>query len=281
MTTGSGHHDQSHARYSSARPSLTVNEPSSSSSGSSDRDQDVSPDGTGETTKTARASHDETGGGRSQVRFGMHRPGNATGTVNLDRVAATVTGWGVTPDRDRLIWLVEAICDRSARAVHSPGSFVRTALRSQSGREWAQAMAEEFVVDDRLEEPDQGPVTGGHERGQKTKCPLPDHAASGYLRVNCPECRIHHAWPSVLDWEIYEQMSAEIRALVDAEPAVTVTVRPDMTADSGRTHGARTPVTTDRPRPSAVRSSDRTAGADEVEVTDDDRGCGRGHRRFG
>ncbi|WP_228278184.1 hypothetical protein [Brevibacterium limosum] len=242
----------------------------------------MSQDGTGETTtKTARASHDETGGARSQVRFGMYRPGNATGTVNLDRVAATVTGWGVTPDRDRLIWLVEAICDRSARAVHSPASFVRTALRGQSGLEWAQAMAEEFVADDRVEEPGQGPATGGHGRGQKAKCPLPGHAASGYLRVNCPECRIHHAWPSVLDWEIYEQMTAEIRALVDAEPAVTVTESPDTTADSVRTHGDRTPVTTDRSRPSGVRSSDRTAAADEVEVTEGDRDSGHGRRRAG
>lgn len=265
-----------------AGASLTVNEPSSSSSGSSDCDQDMSPDGTGETTtKTARASHDETGGARSQVRFGMYRPGNATGTVNLDRVATTVTGWGITPDRDRLIWLVEAICDRSARAVHSPGSFVRTALRGQSGLEWAQAIAEEFVADDRPDESDQGSATSGHGRGQKAKCPVPGHAASGYLRVNCPECRIHHAWPSVLDWEIYAQMTTEIRALVDAEPAVTVTESPDATADSVRTHGDRTPVTTARSRPSGVRTADRTAAADEVEVTESDRDSGHGHRRAG
>src|SRR5699024_1209710 len=51
MTTGSGHHDQSHARYSSARPSLTINEPSSSSMSPSERDEDRSPAGAGETTK--------------------------------------------------------------------------------------------------------------------------------------------------------------------------------------------------------------------------------------
>lgn len=246
-TTSGGHHDHSRARYSSGRTSLTTNEPSSSSMGSSvsNEDSKLAPAGAGKTTKTSMDQGDASGT-TNRVQFGMYQPSNATNTVNLDRIAATVARWGVNPDRDRLVWLADAICERSARTVHSPGSFVRTSLSGHSGAEWATVMVSEFGDHD-------VPKHGGQELGSRSQsgvrreqCPVPGHALSGYLRSNCPECRIHHSWPDDLDRGIYEQMTAEIRALVDADPAVTVTDPADNAGQDDRPIGPVSDQTGDR-----------------------------------
>lgn len=209
-----------------AGASLTVIEPSSSSSGPSastgegvascEAETDVT------TTKTDHGNH-ETGPGPE--RLGTHRVPNARGPVDLDRLVAVVAGqWSVGLDRDRAVWLAEEITGRSARTVGSPDAFVRRSLVND-GHEWETAVIDHFG--DR--------TMRGRSGGQRTtgdrKCPIPHHADSGWTARSCPGCRKQLDFPKQLDRSIYDAMEPDVRSLIDRDQTVTVV---DMTEASVR-----------------------------------------------
>ncbi|WGP07778.1 helix-turn-helix domain-containing protein [Bacillus subtilis] len=239
MTTGSGHHDQSHARYSSARPSLTINEPSSSSMSPSARDEDLAPAGAGETTTKNESDPKEHTPESHPVRFGTCRVSNARGDVDLDKLVTVVAGhWTVTLDRDRAVWLAEAIIGRSARTVGSPDAFVRRSLVND-GHEWQEAVMDHFGADMT------GDRSSGHDRADDRKCPIPHHADSGWKAHNCPGCRKQLDFPKMLDRSIYEALDPDVRDLIDRDQTVTI---------------IDVPVNRDRTRSPIGRSSDRSIG---------------------
>lgn len=207
-----------------ARASLTIIEPSSSSMSSSATTDDRVP--------SAGAEADETttrfGGEESQAnqeRLGMHAVPNARGPVDLDKLVAVVAGqWSVTLDRDRAAWLAEQITARSARTVGSPDAFVRRSLVND-GHEWQAAVMDYFG--DRSN----GGRSTGHGPSGDRKCPIKHHADSGWSARSCPGCRKQFDFPKQLDRATYEALDTDVRSLVDRDQTVTVV---DMTGPSVR-----------------------------------------------
>lgn len=209
-----------------AGASLTVIEPSSSSSSpGASTDEGVASGGaeTNETTtKTDHWNHERE---PDLERFGTHRVPNARGPVDLDRLVAVVAGqWSVSLDRDRAVWLAEQITGRSARTVGSPDAFVRRSLVND-GHEWETAVSDHFG--DR--------TRGDRSVGQRTtgdrKCPIPHHADSGWTARSCPGCRKQLDFPKQLDRSIYDALEPDVRSLIDRDQTVTVV---DMTEASVR-----------------------------------------------
>lgn len=174
-----------------------------------------------------------------QVRFGTCRVSNARGEVDLDKLVALVAGhWTVTLDRDRAVWLAEAIIGRSARTVGSPDAFVRRSLVND-GPEWQAAVMDHFS--DRIN----AGRSGGHSSSGDRKCPIKHHADSGWSARSCPGCRKQFDFPKQLDRAIYDALDADVRSLVDRDQTVTVV---DMTGPSVRS------------RDRSDRTDDRDAG---------------------
>lgn len=232
-------HSQVPRAKTDAGASLTIIEPSSSSMSPSVRDEDRSPAGAGETTTKNESDLKEHEPESQPVRFGTCRVANARGTVDLDKLVAVVAGhWTVTVDRDRAVWLAEAIIGRSARTVGSPDAFVRRSLVND-GHDWQEAVIDRFGADMT------GDQSSALKRGDDRKCPIPHHADSGWKAHNCPGCRKQLDFPNMLDRSIYEALDPEVRDLIDRDQTVTV---------------VEVPVNSDRTRSPIGRSSDRSVG---------------------
>ncbi|WP_260848175.1 hypothetical protein [Brevibacterium aurantiacum] len=200
------------------------------------RAEDRSPAGAGETTTKNESDVKEHVPESQPVRFGTCRVANARGAVDLDKLVAVVAGhWTVTLDRDRAVWLAEAIIGRSARTVGSPDAFVRRSLVND-GHDWQEAVIDHFGADDR---------SSGLDRVDDRKCPIPHHADCGWKAHNCPGCRKQLDFPKMLDRSIYEALDPDVRDLIDRDQTVTV---------------VEVPVNRDRTRSPIVRSADRSFG---------------------
>lgn len=225
-TPSSGHSDQSRTRVSfTAHPSLTPNEPSSSSmSPSATTDSGVASAGA-EADKTTMRKEFWRNNNEPITRWGIHHVSGSGRPVSLDRVAEDIAGqWSVTLDRDRLAWLVEEIVSRSARTVGAPEQFVRKSLVND-GADWEQALQTHFgdsTTDGR---------SPGHGTTGDRKCPIQHHADSGWNARTCPGCRKQLDFPKQLDRATYEALDAQVRSLVDRDQTVTVV---DMTGPSVR-----------------------------------------------
>ncbi|WP_152346726.1 hypothetical protein [Brevibacterium sp. CFH 10365] len=159
--------------------------------------------------------------------------------MDLDKLVAVVAGhWTVTLDRDRAVWLAEAIIGRSARTVGSPDAFVRRSLVND-GHDWQEAVMDHFGADMT------GDRSSGHDRADDRKCPIPHHADSGWRAHNCPGCRKQLDFPKMLDRSIYEALDPDVRDLIDRDQTVTI---------------IDVPVKRDRTRSPIGRSSDRSIG---------------------
>ncbi|WP_235344005.1 hypothetical protein [Brevibacterium sp. UCMA 11754] len=168
-----------------------------------------------------------------QVRFGTCRVSNARGEVDLDKLVALVAGhWTVTLDRDRAVWLAEAIIGRSARTVGSPDAFVRRSLVND-GPEWQAAVMDHFG--DRSN----AGRSVGHSSSGDRKCPIKHHADSGWSARSCPGCRKQFDFPKQLDRATYDALDADVRSLVDRDQTVTVV---DMTGPSVRSRDRSDPT---------------------------------------
>lgn len=207
-----------------ARASLTIIEPSSSSMSSRATTDDRVPSAGAEADETTTKRFGEEGQA-NQERLGMHAVPNARGPVDLDKLVAVVAGqWSVTVDRNRAAWLAEQITARSARTVGSPDAFVRRSLVND-GHEWQAAVMDYFG-----DRSNAGRSTGHGPSGDR-KCPIKHHAESGWSARSCPGCRKQFDFPKQLDRATYEALDADVRSLVDRDQTVTVV---DMTGPSVR-----------------------------------------------
>ena len=159
-------------------------------------------------------------GPSGHVRSGGADQGQAVGSggpdpeqhrgVSLSRLVREVQPvlGSVDPSEVRLI--VDEVLDRASGSVSAPGAYVRRAVGSDIGR-WQRWLTERRTGLSSAV----GSVSGaGFGKPRSGPCPIPDHANSGYLEVNCPACRKFHDFPVQIERSVFDRLDEGIQTAV-------------------------------------------------------------------